>query len=348
LEKQNNPNNLLTGYFTPGNKGMFQTELNIILQSFSNDVLDFLFILITRLGDGPFIKLLGLVIIFGVNYRKGFMFLHLILWTSFLTSALKNYFGLPRPFYVDDNVRLIGKSMGNLKPLTNMGANSFMGLPPQDAIDFVRANRIGGYGFPSGHTSIAVAVWGGLALLFKRKWLTILGVVLIALIPLSRLYLGRHFLADIVGGYFLGGVLLFLFYRYVFCNEVLKNYLLSVFQKQEVNLIKCLLLIYFFIVPLLLPYLIKLHPKTCAMLLGLNIGFFLVWLRGLPDDSGSVANRITRVGVSIAVFVSVEYLVKLAVPQSFGVSVYIGRMVLMAAFVYGATEVNIRLGLLKR
>jgi membrane-associated phospholipid phosphatase len=61
------------------------------------------------------------------------------------------------------------------------------------------------YGFPSGHVSATTAFVVGLALLFKwkrRGWsLAILWIVLMAF---SRMYLGRHFLGDVVGGVAVG------------------------------------------------------------------------------------------------------------------------------------------------
>jgi hypothetical protein len=56
------------------------------------------------------------------------------------------------------------------------------------------------FGLPSGHTQKAVAVWATLAASFRKKWLWILSILMIALIALSRIYLGVHFLSDILAG----------------------------------------------------------------------------------------------------------------------------------------------------
>jgi len=41
----------------------------------------------------------------------------------------------------------------------------------------------------------------------KKRWLIISGTgILVILIAFSRLYLGLHFLSDIIGGFLLGGV----------------------------------------------------------------------------------------------------------------------------------------------
>lgn len=67
------------------------------------------------------------------------------------------------------------------------------------------------YGIPSGHASGAVAVWGYLAVYIRARWFRILAVAIILLISLSRLYLAVHFPQDILGGWLVGLVVVWLF-----------------------------------------------------------------------------------------------------------------------------------------
>jgi len=67
------------------------------------------------------------------------------------------------------------------------------------------------FGLPSGHAQIAASIWGWLAVEVKKRWFTIAAVVLIFLIGISRIYLGVHFLSDVILGWFLGGVLVWAF-----------------------------------------------------------------------------------------------------------------------------------------
>jgi membrane-associated phospholipid phosphatase len=70
------------------------------------------------------------------------------------------------------------------------------------------------YGIPSTHASNTLAVWGLIAATVKKSWLWILSILLILLIGISRLYLAVHFPQDVLGGWLLGLLMLFLFIRY--------------------------------------------------------------------------------------------------------------------------------------
>ncbi len=56
------------------------------------------------------------------------------------------------------------------------------------------------FGLPSGHTQKAVAIWGTLATTYKKTWLWILSIFMIIMVAISRLYLGVHFLSDVMIG----------------------------------------------------------------------------------------------------------------------------------------------------
>lgn len=73
----------------------------------------------------------------------------------------------------------------------------------------------GSKSFPSGHSAIAVAVFGFLTYYLihhylkgrgKKTLLIVLGSILIGLIGFSRLYLEVHYLSDVIGGFLIGGL----------------------------------------------------------------------------------------------------------------------------------------------
>lgn len=65
------------------------------------------------------------------------------------------------------------------------------------------------FGLPSGHSQNAASIWGRLAASQKERWVVPAAVVLIFLIGFSRIYLGMHFISDVLLGWVLGSLLLF-------------------------------------------------------------------------------------------------------------------------------------------
>jgi len=93
---------------------------------------------------------------------------------------------------------------------------------------------VDGYGLPSGHSQTAVILWGYLAAKINKVWAWILAVAIILLIGLSRIGLGLHFPTDLLGGWIIGGIMLFSMIKYdkaimhFFANLYLTiNYLLG-------------------------------------------------------------------------------------------------------------------------
>lgn len=70
------------------------------------------------------------------------------------------------------------------------------------------------FGTPSNHAQTAMSVWGIIAIYKKEKWVTATCAVLIFMIGFSRLVLGSHFPHDVLAGWLLGGVLLWVYLRY--------------------------------------------------------------------------------------------------------------------------------------
>ena len=61
-----------------------------------------------------------------------------------------------------------------------------------------------GYSFPSGHSTNAGAVYGGLAVGLKKKTVTILALIAIFLTGISRVIVGAHYPTDVLVGWILG------------------------------------------------------------------------------------------------------------------------------------------------
>ncbi|PSB40236.1 phosphoesterase PA-phosphatase [Cyanosarcina cf. burmensis CCALA 770] len=65
--------------------------------------------------------------------------------------------------------------------------------------------------FPSGHTGTATMLWGSLTVLSYLP--AVITVCIVALVMLSRIYLGVHYLMDLLGGLAVGLISLFIYQR---------------------------------------------------------------------------------------------------------------------------------------
>lgn len=74
-------------------------------------------------------------------------------------------------------------------------------------------------GFPSGHTQGTIAFWGAAMAFTRKKRVLIAGALLFVLMPYSRMYLGVHFLGDVLGGYVFGVLCLLVMLPVVFRCE---------------------------------------------------------------------------------------------------------------------------------
>lgn len=330
---------------------MFQTEIHHFLQSFANEPLTLFMRFITNLGYQQFFLIFLLFMLWLINFKKSFLMFMILLWTAAVTVFFKHFFDLPRPFHVDNTIVLLDSELpGNAQfDFTKRGATQFWETLPADVLEVTRNTEGVQNGFPSGHSSIAIAFWVAIALLYRKKWVSIIAVLLIILIPLSRMYLGVHFLADILGGLSLGAILLAIFYPIVLKKEQLQNYLSKDHYDIGLNGISALLLI----APL--PLFFILSPKyyiLIAFMLAFGLGFLLLAKKGLPSDEGPIQNKIFRCLIGISLSVGTAFILRTIGNQmglgdnqwmSFA-TIFFSLLVLM----WGATEISIRLGWFKR
>ncbi len=94
---------------------------------------------------------------------------------------------------------------------------------------FMLVEKPSDFSFPSGHSMCSIVFYGFLIYIvnkfiknvYIRKVINIFLVLLMFLIPFSRLYLGVHFFTDVVAGVILGVVCLLSFLNYVKIKELL-------------------------------------------------------------------------------------------------------------------------------
>ena len=98
-----------------------------------------------------------------------------------------------------------------LSALLNEYLKGFFQDPRPDVIFRLDAKVGESFGFPSGHSQIAVIVWFWLAWEYRKTWGWIASSILVVGICFSRLYLGAHDVEDVLGGVGIGLISLLVF-----------------------------------------------------------------------------------------------------------------------------------------
>lgn len=326
---------------------MFQTEINHFFQSFASDGLTAFMQFITALGYMEFFMLFLIILLLSINFKKAFLLFMVLMWTGAITFFFKEYFDLPRPFHVDNTIELLDGQLPGTATFnfSKQGAASFWGTLPTEVLAKIRQAEGVEHGFPSGHSSIAIAFWGALALLFRKRWVLGVSTALMILIPLSRIYLGVHFLADVLGGITLGAIILAAFYRIVLKPQKLAAFLAKDHYTIGLNRMTAILLLPPF---LFMPILDLKIYVLLAFMLGLGLGFLLVAQKGLPDDAGTTTQIIGRLVVGVFIFGGLRALLGVIGDQiGMGENVWFDffrNMVAGLALIWMGTELSIRLG----
>jgi membrane-associated phospholipid phosphatase len=271
---------------------MFQTEINLALQSLASPGLTWLLSQISATGYNSFVIGLIVAIMLGLDLRKGFLLLQIIAWTAMVSEICKQLFGLPRPFFADARVACLEKGWNAATPFTAMGGESFFALPARAVVDAFRLQGLS-FGFPSGHVSGGIAMWGGLAMVFRSRILGWLAPFMVALLAFSRMYLGMHFLADVISGTLLGSLMLFFAYLLVGRDESRRRFFSAMSIKRTLPGIA--VIVFMFILPLLLAFFSLITAVWAGFFIGLNAAFILAWRSGISAEGGSLSARVVRV-----------------------------------------------------
>ncbi|MCE5204636.1 MAG: phosphatase PAP2 family protein [Porphyromonadaceae bacterium] len=83
----------------------------------------------------------------------------------------------------------------------------------KDLVDIVNGYRGGLYGFISSHATNSFGLAVFLSLLFRNRWVSITVLFWAVLNSYTRIYLGVHFVSDILAGMIAGSILGYLFYE---------------------------------------------------------------------------------------------------------------------------------------
>ncbi len=156
---------------------LFSENINTYLQSLGNPFFDDLFLAITTVGSEPVYVFLASLIFWCFSKKTGIRAMYVVLFSAFAAIFAKNLFNMPRP---------------------------------PEVLHKIQENE---FGFPSGHAQVSSGFWGYIGLSIKNKSLVFVGVIAVLSVSFSRIYLGVHYLGDVIGGIIFGLSVALIFFK---------------------------------------------------------------------------------------------------------------------------------------
>lgn len=236
---------------------------SVAVQSFSSSLLDILFRLISFFGNPVFWLAIASFFYWSGREKKGIFLVNLVVIVSASVAAFKSLFSTPRP----SGLRVVEENM----------------LPRQFSYDPID------YSFPSGHSAMVSSAFAWLGKDLKRA------VFLVALMPvavaLSRIYLGKHWLSDVIAGLFLGLLL-----------GIINGRLSSRFEKIEFNLKKISneIIAALIVLCLLIALIFVNIPLMAFAVAGFYLGFFISRATGINQPKIGGKKAISKIAAGFA------------------------------------------------
>ena len=126
-------------------------------------------LLLTHLGEESAFLVTAIIVFWCVSKKRGYYIMTIGFLGTVVNQFLKMWFRVLRPWELHENFT---------------------------AVEAAKAEATG-FSFPSGHTQNSVGTFGALAYTAKHKWSRILSLVIVAIVPFSRMYLGVHTPQDV-------------------------------------------------------------------------------------------------------------------------------------------------------
>jgi membrane-associated phospholipid phosphatase len=137
---------------------------------------------ITFLGNEQFFIMVLPILLWCFDYGLGLRVGLILISSGQLFSILKVAFHAPRPFWISTSVKAYSVETS--------------------------------FGLPSGHATNTISIFGQIAIGMKKKWVSWICWILVFLVGFSRVFLGMHFITDVLGGWILGGLVLLVYVRF--------------------------------------------------------------------------------------------------------------------------------------
>ncbi len=157
-----------------------------ILAEYRNPFLNTMMLLLTQLGSSKILVIADIIIFWCLDKEAGFFLLNTSGISVFVNQMLKSVVRIQRPWILDENF---------------------------SAVEAAKKDA-GGFSFPSGHSQNTGLHMTAYARLYGgKKAVKVLTLLLIVLIPFSRMFLGVHTPLDVGVGLFCGIFVFLLFYE---------------------------------------------------------------------------------------------------------------------------------------
>ena len=240
---------------------LFSENFNIYIQGLGNPFLDTLFKAITNTGSEPAYIFIASLVFWCYNKKTGIRIMYVILFSAFAAILAKNLFGMPRP---------------------------------PEYLHKIKENELG---FPSGHALISAGFWGYIGARTKNIWLIIAGVISVFSISLSRVYLGVHYIGDVIGGIIFGLLIAIISFKAEpgIINKLEK---LSRSLKYSAVVVLPLLLV---TIAAMQESLLKEQAEIGLVMGGVGVGFILENERVGFEDVKNNKQRVKRMIIGVAV-----------------------------------------------
>ncbi len=204
-------------------------DIVVFLQELRNGFFDFFFSFISFLGE-EYVYILIFGIVYYTYDKKMGEFMAITLGLSAtVNTIIKNIVAAPRPFQ-----------------------------KYPDLVENLRPETAGGKSFPSGHTQNFSTVLFSASFFTKKKMFFIVSTILVIFMMLSRMYLGVHFLEDVIVAAVLGLGIAYLMY--------------FVYDKYHADTVRLHRLYVLFII-VILPFVVIINGEDFFKSYGLLIGF---------------------------------------------------------------------------
>lgn len=144
----------------------------------------------TFLGSEVFFLLIMPALYWSIDPVLGFRAGMMLVISGGLNTVLKMFFHTPRPYWVDRGVKAFSSETS--------------------------------FGLPSGHSQNSAAIWGMIGHTLSKRSSLIIAAIVVFFIGVSRIYLGVHFLHDVLTGWLVGILIII---GYIKIEKPVANYI---------------------------------------------------------------------------------------------------------------------------